>query len=421
MKSTILFCALSFLPFISMAQGEAYNAFGIAQESAKENPEDYLAPIRALKAISYDSTDRMAQDVMAQAYMTYYSFAGDYEKTLEASISRFGPRRNAKYLQVRYDSTFVKSHRFVDAKTFILQKAGEHQVIMINEAHHIPYHRSFVTEILQGLYDKGFRYLALETLSSARLNERGYPDYNSGFYSREPLFSEMLRQAIKVGFTLIPYENEKECDNKGSGRFYCNTFRDSMQAVNLQQRIFQNQNDAKVLVFAGYAHIEKGSNNGWRKMAEIFRELTGIEPYCIDQTDLRESFNIAYEGKIYQSVMGIENPQQPVVAVKENQAFANNSMVDASIIHPRSRKVNDRPGFYTIDGKRKAYELTGFFPATGQLVQAFYAEEQGDRVPADQYIVKTQNESLFLFPGKYDIIVRSVEGPIVHQEKIVQK
>ncbi len=420
-KQLPLFIFLLFHFSFSQAQSDAYRAFQIAQEAVDEDPEEYLAPIRALQMINYKTTDPLALSTMAQAEMTYFSFVGDYEYTLMANVKRFGPERDPAFLQVRHDSAFVDQHTFVEARDFILQKAEEEQVIMINEAHHIPYHRSFVHGLLKGLYEKGFRYLAVETLSDDDINALGYPDHSSGFYSREPLFGEMLREALKTGFRLVPYESQQECADESDDRYYCSTFRDSVQAVNIKERIFEEDTGAKVLVFAGYDHIHKGSHNSWIKMAQFVERMTGIEPFCVDQTTMMESLNLAYENRTYYSVMELVAPEEPVIAVKEEKPYAHGPFVDATVFHPRTEEINDRPGFYSIDGRRKPFRLGVTELEEGQLVQAFYVGEKGYRIPADQFVVRTGRESLFLFPGAYELVIRGMDGENVIERVIEQR
>ncbi len=46
---------------------------------------------------------------------------------------------------------------------YILSQSKEHQVVIINEAHHLSQHRVFTTQLLAGLKDQGFKHLGLET------------------------------------------------------------------------------------------------------------------------------------------------------------------------------------------------------------------------------------------------------------------
>jgi hypothetical protein len=46
--------------------------------------------------------------------------------------------------------------------------------------------------------------------------------------------------------------------------------------------------------------------------------------------------------------------------------------------------------------------------------------EKGNRIPADQFIVKTGSESLFLLPGTYELVIRSAQGKVLEKKEIQQ-
>jgi hypothetical protein len=46
--------------------------------------------------------------------------------------------------------------------------------------------------------------------------------------------------------------------------------------------------------------------------------------------------------------------------------------------------------------------------------------EKGNRIPADQFIVKTGSESLFLLPGTYELVIRSAQGKVLKKKEIQQ-
>lgn len=98
-----------------------------------------------------------------------------------------------------------------DAIDFISKKAKTEQIIIINEAHHQPYHRVFTTLLLKNLYKEGFRYLCLEALGDfdPELSTRKYPIINSGGYIKEPMFGNLVRVALELGFQIVEYEDSK--------------------------------------------------------------------------------------------------------------------------------------------------------------------------------------------------------------------
>jgi hypothetical protein len=354
-----------------------------------------------------------------QAMMTWYAFLGDYQKLLYYYDIRFADE--IKNEKIDYDTTFVKSHSFVNAAKYITNEALNQQVVMINEAHHIPYHRAFVLMMLNDFYKAGYRYLALETLDDSLINQKKYPDYNTGYYIREPLYGEMLREAMKLGFKLVPYEAIEDCDNKGSDPYYCNRFRDSLMAINLS-RFLKKNTQGKLLVYAGYSHIHEGSKDGWKKMAQYFKEFTKIDPFTIDLTRQIEHFYPQLNSKEFAAVNRFKKIEEPVIALQNNKPW-HEDFVDATVIFPRYlKKGGERPSFYNIGGLRKLYSLKALHLKPRQFVQAFYADEKpGNRIPADQLVVNKHANGLYLFKGRYWLEIRNNKGALLNKTIITVK
>ena len=252
--------------------------FSALLASAQEVPpasSPYLFSDSIRQAVERDSLYSVA------AYAS--SFIGDHPRALIYQ-SKF----DQPYATISpADSLYFTQFRPVDAKEYILQEAGNERILMINEAHHVPYHRIFTASLLQGLYDWGFRFFGAETLSDSsldnHLNERGYPILNSGFYTKEPQYGNLIRQALAIGYTVFPYEADFTSIRTGKQR-------EMAQARNIQ-RVVQEHPDAKMLIHAGYAHIQEDSVGGdWGKaMAGRVREFTGIDPFTINQEVLTDS------------------------------------------------------------------------------------------------------------------------------------
>lgn len=86
----------------------------------------------------------------------------------------------------------------------LLNKIDTCKVVMINEAHDRVQPRAFILSILTQLKRKGFSHLAMETLSySDTKNVSLY----TGYYTSEPMFGDVVREALKLGFILVPYED----------------------------------------------------------------------------------------------------------------------------------------------------------------------------------------------------------------------
>lgn len=397
------------------AQSEANASFTKAMSITDADPENYIAPLKALKNIPVDEDDLGGLSMWLQAMMTYNSFLGDYDSTLYYSDARH--RDLIDTIQTKVDTNFVLEHEFIDATHYITDKAKQHQVTMINEAHHSPFHRAFIMEMLVDFREAGYDYLAIETLQDSLINVNQKLTYQTGYYSREPLFGELIRYALRLGFHLVPYESQEKCDNKSSERNYCNSFRDSIMAVNLS-KVIEKDNQAKILVYAGYDHVHKGNSNGWKKMAEYFWEMTGVEPFSIDQTAQIEHFYPQREEKEFAAVNSLKQIKKPVVAIKNGKAW-HGKFVDVSVIYPRYRHKKHRPSFYQIGGLRYPYEVDDINLSNGYIVQAFYKnEEPGIRIPADQLVIGKKKGELYLFPGDYILEIKDELGILKKKREI---
>ncbi|WP_199141916.1 hypothetical protein [Pedobacter sp. ASV12] len=162
----------------------------------------------------------------------------------------------------------------------MLAEAQQAQVLMINENHYYPQHRLLVTELLPRLKSLGYTYLALEALEAPNdslLNNQGaFPTLNTGFYTREQNYGNLLREAIKLGFKLVAYENTDDKMDREIG-----------QADQLYRRTLAIDPKAKVLVLVGIDHLlEKPTAWGKKWMATVFKEKYHIDPLTISQTHL---------------------------------------------------------------------------------------------------------------------------------------
>lgn len=122
----------------------------------------------------------------------------------------------SEFVDFKIDSA---SFECTAAKPKILEESKNTSIVILNEAHHRPEHRNFVSRLLEGLYDQGYRYLALEAITNhfidstrmlydEELAERGFPYFSpvTGTYTREPEMGKLIRKAITLGFTIVGYE-----------------------------------------------------------------------------------------------------------------------------------------------------------------------------------------------------------------------
>jgi hypothetical protein len=176
----------------------------------------------------------------------------------------------------------------------VAELARSTRVVIINEAHDVPWHRTFTESLLSALWDQGFRYLAAEAFLE-HINDfpaEAFGRIDSGFYATESTFGNLIRTAKRLGYHLVPYEATSEDPSRSLSERIA--LREEEQANHLMERIFSLDPAAKVIIHAGFSHAAEaplpssgGSAMSW--MAARLKEKTGIDPLTIDQTYCRSA------------------------------------------------------------------------------------------------------------------------------------
>jgi hypothetical protein len=374
--------------------------------------EGLLAQYKAMRDAYRMDKDRAFRIVFGQYMSWYQSFVGDYPGAHDAySIRQLAASDDAP-------SPLGAGYTSRPALDAIAALAKGHQAVFFNEAHNVPLTRTLTVELLSRLRAEGFTHFAAETLyaSDAGLAQRGYPIDRSGFYTMEPICAEMVRTALKLGFKVVAYESDKE----GNG-----DVREYAQAKNLYERVFKADPQARLVVNAGYAHIqENGRYLGGRSMAQHFRKLSGIDPLTIEQTMLIKHPPGTEDHPYYGAIIAALRPGEPIIF--ENAAGKPWSLkaaaYDVSVIFPPEQIVDGRPTWLDLGGLRRAHSIDGTacqgeFPC---LIEARYAGEKDDAIPADRLVLDPvkgaesnedrviqrrpeTHESLYLRPGSYRV------------------
>ncbi|MEO9078335.1 MAG: hypothetical protein ABI268_03385, partial [Rhodanobacter sp.] len=195
--------------------------------------------------------------IFGQYLSWYQTFIGDYPDAA-ASFSIRQPALKGDHPSPLSDAGWqVRS-----ALQAIPELASKYQLVYLNEAHNIPLTRGLTVQLLSKLRQEGFNYFAVETLyqTDTQLQSRGYPTSQSGFYTEEPVSAEMVRTALKLGFKVLGYEALSNATGDA---------REAEQAHNIYTHVFKLDPHARLVVEAGYAHIQKsGKFLGGSSMAE---------------------------------------------------------------------------------------------------------------------------------------------------------
>ena len=248
----------------------------------------YKAFLQEQRGLPHDTA--IYYEMLAQAV----SFLGDNKTVLEFEKASYEKVPDSAKTEIIKLADISKDISYIDAKQYILSRAKRNRVVMINEAHDKPQTRAFTASLLEDLYLQGFRYLAMEMLANVSSKAVLRVNATTGYYSAEPMAAELIRKALEIGYTLVPYEDTVASHTVNK--------REYAQAQNIYDFLSKKDTSAKILVHAGYSHIEEGARNDERiPMAAYFKIISGIDPLTIDQTEMIESGNSPYGALLYET------------------------------------------------------------------------------------------------------------------------
>lgn len=303
-----------------------------------------------------------------------------------------------------------------DALSAIVAASRDRQIVIINEAHFSPRHRAFSTLLALELRKLGFEYLAVETLDNrtpepvAGLQARGYPLIEDGYYSKEPVYGDLLRRSLLAGYQLVGYEiYDYVGDDDKLDAVERQIQREEGQARNIIDRVLAKNPRARIFVHVGHGHVSKGRSNFQGReidmMAESLRRKSGIDPLCIEQA--RSAWPRRAEGDIVLTTAVWRNfsGDSFVMARRDGAGYWNSGDVDIQVWHRPEIMRQGRPHWLTLDGYRQPRRIpTKLLPKEGRrLIQAFVATESADAVPMDQVLVTAgEKPPVFMLPkGRY--------------------
>lgn len=302
----------------------------------------------------------------------------------------------------------------------IADAAGDTQAVLIGEEHHSPQSRTLLAPLLRVLKLKGFKYLAVETLNDdvSSTQKQGYPTDETGTYTRDPVFSEALREAIRLGYTLVPYESIP-ADRTLSPSAHQEA-RELGQARNIKERIFDKDPSAKALVWGGRSHASTGSMEFPDKvvvtmMGGHLMRLTGIDPFNVYAARLIEHEKPEYNSAVYQYVLKKGWLVEPTLFVSQDgKPWSELEDFDAEVFFPPQSLIGGRPDWYVRDLGRTAVPVAAdkLVGKGYQLVQAYYEGEPARAIAVDQVLVKPSSPevTMMLPPGKFWLRVLDEAG-----------
>lgn len=396
-------CAVVFLALPSCAGApRAGGEFGCTQETclfpvlmdlSMPEAQKYLRIRRAMAAgFDVQGTSRQFREM----YATLASFVGAY-----GEADRIYPRPSK-------DGDPVASGHLgaIPAADTVRTLARGTRAVFINESHASGRTRAAIYTLLRPLREEGYGYLALEGLTTKPaagaascsdadlfddgLAARGYPSRKSGFYTREPVFAEIIREAIRLGFKLVAYEGTDPAATSMEAR-------EQGMARNLAC-IFERDAKAKVLAVAGFGHVAEAADSivPGGMMAARFKALTGIDPLSIDTTTLLHAevapfrFGNAAEGR---------NPSQGYALVDTTGHLYGTDSYDLVLLTPVfAGRQGDGHSWLALDGARKRVlaPTGGCGRSRPCAIEAFPVMERGG-IPEDVCVLDDDDGACPMF------------------------
>jgi hypothetical protein len=401
-------------PNVSAAQWKAMQkqAFDKSETifTRAQKMDGLLAQYRTMSN-AYDADNSPAFRIIFSQYLSWYqTYIGDYA----------GARRSYSIRQVAEANDApspLTDARFQQkpALDAIAALAKDRQAVFFNEAHNLPITRTLTIQMLERLRKEGFDYFAAETLyeSDDKLQQRGYPTSESGFYVEEPLYAEMIREAIRLGYKVVAFDSTTDAGGDA---------REREQAKHLYDRVFFHNPKARLVVNSGYAHTQKdGKYLDGKAMAFYFKQATGIEPLSIEQTMMLQHEIPEHDHPYFRAAFATTHPEQPVVYVDTagKPWSLKPAWYDVSVFFPPESMNRERPTWLGLNGMRLPYSIgsdvcDNRFPC---LIEARYAEESDAAIPADRIMLTTGARPtetasnfnvLYLRPGRYRVTGKDV-------------
>jgi len=400
------------------AQSDVWNCFRFVSS----NPNPYIETLKCVEKLKPSGSDVQARLAYDQAEATALSFLGREND----AISTFDRAMGSPRSPYTADLNLLHISPAVDEVTRL---ARSQQFVMVNEAHHVPQTRWLTLQLLKPLYDLGFRYLAAETFNSGsvdQLNRLGIPTLGSGFYCVEPDFGEIIREAKRIGFTLVAYEHEGTCDYT-IDPVGCQNQREEGEAKNLIERILKKDPAAKVLVHAGYGHISKLGGTDvsfpWKPMGRYFKELSGIDPLSVDQIEFQMHGRAEIEDFFYRKLLSKFSPSTPSVILNNDGSPwlvpALSAQYDVQVLLPAINTVDGRSTWrgQLPNRKRVSISLPSICKNARCLTDAVLVSELADHsVPSDQILTDSKsNAVLYIQPGQFEVHTYSADGNSINK------
>ncbi|MEM6736027.1 MAG: hypothetical protein AAF620_08160 [Bacteroidota bacterium] len=380
----------------SAFNGDYKEALKYATRDASSNTNPVVANFTDQDSIQIDQMIRAAESMLSDPNSSEEKIA-ESKKIL--SLLR-GP--------VTAEEAF-KEYQRTPALEYIVTQGESFHFTLINEAHYCSQHRNFTHQLLEPLWDSGYRYLALETLShyDTALVARRYPTYDSGPYLADSNFGNLVQSAIDIGYILVPYET---LDSQSG------TLRDFDQAQNILNATWLRDTVGKVLVHAGYSHINEVGFENYRPMGSQLKKMSEQDILTIDQVFMTPLNDNDKNHAFYNYVNKDVTIEEPIVCLNPGGVPVidpvSRESIDIQVYHPKTSFVHGRPDWIKNENNHYISLSKAITAYKGNLLVALDASKLMSAVPADKLVIE-DDIKLILPTGSYVIMVINCDNKII--------
>lgn len=349
----------------------------ISCSSIKLIKDDYktMTAIKPLKDIERDKNE-----IDPSVYYTKIQFSGYYQESMSElakedwyrfydNKSQISLLNNASILLRNYPDIIDSLSKIKD-------------IILLNETHNLPYHRVLAKKILPILKKNGFNLLALETIDTMNqdIKNLGFPTQSSGYYSKELFYAEFVREAIRLGFEIIPYEPKNQnIENQRDKAMFDNIY-----------KVIKNKR-VKLFIYAGWSHISSYEN-----MLGFYLKEAGFKTASFNTT----SFNALMPNYLQDYIRKIVGKiNAPHLLYNRNIPFQKNQYYDYEFIFPDN--WNSKKSWIDFDGEYQSYVIKIPKNKLGGYYAIYKRQElfSKNEIPLDilHFCAKDAGKELFLF------------------------
>lgn len=371
--------------------------------------------LRKVQTGTYENERRRLADSsdILEFLAFHRSLIGDYSGAIHA-FSTARPARNEDNFDIGRTMSMVEDAAIFNAVEYIGERARDKQIVILNEAHHVPLHRAFAMQLATKLRSMGFTYLACETFASNVYFpfQHGDVELYDGYYTQEPMFANFIRNAIEERWTFVAYERERTTPQQKGEQEKAREF---VQATNIVSRVFKNDPKAKILIYVGYGHAAKfpeSSNDSDESMfAAQLKRLTGIDPYTIDQATLYDQHRSKWQSATYRALHTKLKPATASVLTDGNgqpiHIGIDSRAYDVQVIHPpyKVSAKTMREEWMEQLPQLRYYEIpTDIYDKSRRsVVYAFSMNSSKESVPLDTVMIDPDRPAPMMFLKSNDV------------------